>query len=128
MGIGSHGWRRMADGDSEEEKVIPPTKEECQVMGRKAFDLVQRVRINGALRTADQIAEYLGLPPGRLGPDRLRLIEHRCKRADISHGAMYVDRGLVYVCSIYETEIGFTVGYQFKCKVADWQNPDQLVR
>ncbi|MGE5505355.1 MAG: hypothetical protein ACM31L_13095 [Actinomycetota bacterium] len=117
----------MSD-EAEEEKVVIPTKEECQAMGKKAFDLVQRVRINGALRCADQIADYFGSAPGRFGHDRLKLIEHRCKRADISHGAMYVERGLVYVCSIYETEVGFTVGYVFKCKTADWQDPNALVK
>jgi hypothetical protein len=104
------------------------TKEECKALGKAAFDLVQKVRMLGPVRARVDIAKYFGLDPSRLSFDRLSNLEQKCKRADVSHGAMYVDRGLAYVCTIKETELGYYIGYKFICPVSDWRSGDEIVK
>ncbi|MBI2236417.1 MAG: hypothetical protein HYU60_05605 [Magnetospirillum sp.] len=114
------------DGEEAEKKVY--TKEECQALGRAAFDLVQRVRMLGSVRARGDIAKFFGTDPSRMSFERLSNFEQKCKRADISRGALFVDRGLVYICTIRETELGFAIGYNFICSTADWKTGNELVR
>jgi hypothetical protein len=120
----------MADesdtGDDAEKKIY--TKDECAALGRAAFDLVQKIRMLGPVRTRVEIAKFFGTDPSRLSFDRLSNLEQKCKRADISRGGIYIDRGLVYICTIRENELGYVIGYNFICSTADWKTGNETVK
>ncbi|MGE5547001.1 MAG: hypothetical protein ACM33T_08895 [Solirubrobacterales bacterium] len=103
----------MADADAAD-KIV--TKAEHLKRAKDTFALVQYIRINGGIRSANKIAEHLGVS---LGIPQLQDLEKLCKRADISRGASYVQTGLVYGLSIYTSELGWRVSYVFLCRADD---------
>jgi hypothetical protein len=121
----------MADdvsaGDAPEEEEKKLSKAELIARAKQHFEMIQKVRIYGGLKMQDKLAVHLGIPVNRLSLDRLQRLEQLCKRSDISRGSTYVERGLLYGCSIYETEMGYRVGYLFLCPNREEQDGDALV-
>ncbi len=110
----------MADGDGGDASAVKaPTQQELKVAAKAAFDLVQRVRMNGAIRMEKALADHFGLGQSTMSLERLRQIDRACRRADVSPGSLYAERGLLYGCSLAETEVGYRVYYRFMCKIAD---------
>lgn len=99
---------------------LPPedeaNRQAALAKARAAFDLVQRIRMFGVFRCNRDITDFLGLSPGSLGVDRLQQLERKVQRTDISRGASYTQKGLIYGCTIGENELGYWVGYAFIAK------------
>ena len=116
-------------GGSDDSEEAPPklSKAELIAQAKLHFEMVQKVRIYGCLKMHEALAAHLGIPASRLSLDRLQRLEQICKRADISRGSTYVDRSLLYGCAIYETEMGYRVGYLFLCNNREEQDGDTVV-
>jgi hypothetical protein len=96
-----------------------PTRADHLALAKKCYNVLQFIRINGGLRARQNVADYLGLPENALHMDTLKDIEKSAKRADISRGSSYVERGLLYCLSLERTELGYRFLYQFRCKNDD---------
>jgi hypothetical protein len=101
--------------DSAAESTAPdgPSREELVAEARRTFDLVQRVRINSAILLHEVLAQALGISPSALSLEKLRHLDYSCRRADLSRGPFYVERGLLYGLAIFDTDRGYKVGYKF---------------
>jgi hypothetical protein len=114
--------------DEENFTVEGKTKAELLAEARLHFDMVQKIRMLGPFRNQDGLAALLEIPANRLSIEKLEKIGLVCKRADISRGVAYVDRGLVYGCIIHWTEVGYRVGYKYLCKNKEERDGDEMVR
>ncbi len=114
-------------GDVPEEEAPKLSKAELIARAKQHFEMVQKVRIYGGLRMQEALAAHLDIPLNRLSLDRLQRLEQLCKRSDISRGSTYVERGLLYGCAIYETEMGYRIGYLFLCNNREEKDGDALV-
>ena len=119
------GETQAAEEPADQEK--PLSRAELVARAKTQFEMVQKVRMFGALKMHEALATHLGLPASRLSVEKLQRLDQICKRADISRGSCYVERGLVYGCSIYETEMGWRVGYRFLCPNKDDRDGETIV-
>jgi hypothetical protein len=93
------------------------TKEEHIQLAKKAFDLVLRVRMNGPFKMEKEICHHFGVPVGNFHIETLEKIGKVCKGGDTSRGSTYVERGLLYGCSLFRAESGsYVVTYKYLCK------------
>ena len=104
------------------------TKAELLALAKKHFEVVQNIRINGPFRNHEALANLLDVPANRLSVEKLEKMGVVCKKADISRGVAYVERGLVYGCIIHNTEVGYRVGYKYLCKNKEERDGDEMVR
>jgi hypothetical protein len=87
---------------------------ECEAKARATFNLLQDVRIHGGIRMIQKLSTALHQ---QVSIETAKNIERAAKRADLSRGAFYVERGTFYGISLYRTDLGYRFAYLTMGKV-----------
>jgi hypothetical protein len=81
---------------------------ECEAKARATFNLLQDVRIHGGIRMMQKLAAALRQ---QVSIEMAKDIERAAKRADLSRGAFYMERGVFYGLDLYRTDLGYRFSY-----------------